>query len=192
MTKPVANIQTVEDARQLRHALGRFATGVTVITTRAPDGKPEGLTANSFSSVSLDPPLVLWSLQKKAPSLASFRASGFFAVHVLGAHQHDLCRHFATPAENKFLGVPHETGLGDCPVLPDSIARFECVTHSVVEGGDHWIFIGRVVRAIHGDGAPLIFSAGSFGIPTPFEETGAAPDAPPGPRSSSLHKDCCS
>jgi flavin reductase (DIM6/NTAB) family NADH-FMN oxidoreductase RutF len=158
------------DPRRLRHALGRFATGVTVVTTRHPDGKLEGLTANSFSSVSLDPPLVLWSLQRGAPSLASFAAAGRFAVNVLGAHQCDLSRHFSVPSADKFATVAHEPGLGGCPVLRDSLAAFECRLHDTIAGGDHLIFIGRVERARHRDGEPLIFSAGRYCVPALLAE----------------------
>jgi flavin reductase (DIM6/NTAB) family NADH-FMN oxidoreductase RutF len=184
------SIRKVEDAGQLRQALGRFATGVTVVTTRAPSGKLEGLTANSFTSVSLDPPLVLWSLQKSAPSLESFRASGFFAVNVLGVHQHNHCQHFARPAPDKFLDVPHEVGLGGCPLLNDSLARFECSTHSVVEGGDHLIFIGRVERAEHLDGDPLIFSGGSFYVPALFRKPECVSEARPTGRSTITQREC--
>jgi len=182
--------RTNADPLHLRRALGRFATGVTVVTTRGPGGKLEGLTANSFSSVSLDPPLVLWSLQKRAPSLESFRNSGFFAVNVLGAHQHDHCRHFATPSPDKFLSIPHTIGLGGCPILEDCIARFECSTHSVVEGGDHLIFIGRVENAVYREGEPLIYSAGSFCVPARFQKTDAASEAPPIGKSA-MQRECC-
>ena len=154
--------QDVVDQRHLRHALGRFATGVTVITTRTTEGKFEGLTANSFSAVSLDPPLVLWSLRRNASSLPSFHDSGYFAVNVLGAHQCDLSRRFATPARDKFAGLPLNTGLGGCPLLHDTLASFECSTEHTVIGGDHIIFIGRVHRATYRDGEPLIFSAGQY------------------------------
>ena len=153
----------VVDQRHLRHALGRFATGVTVITTRTPDGKLEGLTANSFSAVSLDPPLVLWSLRANAPSLPSFIDAGYFAISVLAVDQTELSRHFATPAEDKFGTVAHGTGLGGCPVLHGALASFECSTEHTVIGGDHIIFIGRVHRATYRDGEPLIFSAGRYG-----------------------------
>lgn len=182
----------VEDPRHLRQALGRFATGVTVVTTRSPSGKLEGLTANSFSSVSLDPPLVLWSLQKRAPSLESFRSSGHFAVNVLGAHQHGHCQHFARPSVDKFRDVPHEIGFGGCPVLDDCIATFECATHSIVEGGDHLIFIGRVERAIYRDGDPLIFSAGSFCVPTLFQQPETASEAITTGRPVLVQRECCS
>jgi flavin reductase (DIM6/NTAB) family NADH-FMN oxidoreductase RutF len=187
-----ASIRKVEDSGQLRQALGRFATGVTVVTTRAPCGKLEGLTANSFASVSLDPPLVLWSLKKSAPSLESFRTSGFFAVNVLGAHQHKHCQHFARPAPDKFLNVPHEIGLGGCPLLNDSLARFECSTHNVVDGGDHLIFIGRVERAEHLDGDPLIFSAGSFCVPAHIRKPESVSEARPTGRSVLTQRECCS
>lgn len=157
------------DPRQLRRALGRFATGVTVITTRAPDGRYEGLTANSFSAVSLDPPLVLWSLQRAAPSLANFKAAGHFVVHVLSTAQSPLSRHFATPRHDKFEDVDFVEGIEGCPMLADdSLAIFECRTESAIEGGDHVIFIGRVVRAHYRDGAPLIFSDGRYGTHLPL------------------------
>jgi flavin reductase (DIM6/NTAB) family NADH-FMN oxidoreductase RutF len=154
--------QDVIDQRHLRHALGRFATGVTVITTRTADGKLEGLTANSFSAVSLDPPLVLWSLRRSASSLSSFADSGYFAVNVLAANQCDFSRHFATPSKDKFASIDYAVGLGSCPLLPDCLASFECSTEHTVTGGDHIIFIGRVLRATYRDGEPLIFSAGKY------------------------------
>ncbi len=185
------SIQTFDDPRFLRQALGRFATGVTVVTTRAPGGKLEGLTANSFSSVSLDPPLVLWSLRKQAPSLESFRRSGCFAVNVLGAHQHDHCARFATPLADKFLDVSYTEGFGGCPVLTDSIATFECSTHDIIEGGDHLIFIGRVESAVCRDGEPLIFSAGTFCVPTRFHRPEVSQAQASGP-SASVQRECCS
>ena len=103
------------DAPGLRQALGRFATGVAVIATRTPEGKLEGLTANSFAAVSLDPPLVLWSLRRNAPSLPSFQRAGSFAVNVLSAGQRELSRHFATPSADKFSAVPHALGRGRLP-----------------------------------------------------------------------------
>jgi flavin reductase (DIM6/NTAB) family NADH-FMN oxidoreductase RutF len=150
------------DQRHLRQALGRFATGVTVVTTRTTDGKLEALTANSFAAVSLDPPLVLWSLWRNATSLPSFRESGYFAVNVLAADQCDLSCHFAMSAENKFANVASAIGLGGCPLLPDTLASFQCTTENTVVGGDHIIFIGRVHRATYRNGEPLIFSAGQY------------------------------
>jgi flavin reductase (DIM6/NTAB) family NADH-FMN oxidoreductase RutF len=192
MNQPRMSFKTVEDPMHLRQALGRFATGVTVVTTCGPDGKLEGLTANSFSSVSLDPPLVLWSLQKRAPSLESFRSSGSFAVNVLGTHQHSHCKHFATPAQDKFADIAHEIGFGGCPLLTDSLATFECSTHSVVEGGDHLIFIGRVERAVYADGEPLIFSAGSFCVPALFPKPESVREASTIVQPAAIQRECCS
>lgn len=149
------------DSRQLRNALGRFPTGVTVITTCA-DGKREGLTANSFSALSLDPPLVLWSIVRKSPSLPGFLASGHFAINVLAAGQSDLSHRFATSSTDKFQGLDVEAGLGASPLLAGVLASFECQTERTVEGGDHILFVGRVQRIRYGDGDPLIFSGGRY------------------------------
>ncbi|NNM70959.1 flavin reductase family protein [Enterovirga aerilata] len=157
------------DPRLLRQALGRFATGVTVITTKTPDGKYEGLTANSFSAVSLDPPLVLWSLRLAAPSLPGFKAAGHFVVNVLSTAQSLTSRHFATPRHDKFEGVRFSAGIAGCPMLDESLAIFECRTESTIEGGDHMIFIGRVVQAHYREGEPLIFAAGKYGTHAPLD-----------------------
>ncbi len=150
------------DSRQLRNALGLFTTGVTVITTRGPGGKLEGLTANSFSALSLDPPLVLWSLSRRSPSMNGFMDSGHFAINVLGARQSALSHRFATPQHDKFEGLVVEHGLGGSPLLPDVLARFECQTHSTVDGGDHVLFVGRVHKVAYGAGEPLVFNAGRY------------------------------
>lgn len=165
------------DRAHLRRALGRFATGVLIATTCTPEKRFEGLTANSFSAVSLDPPLVLWTLQRNAPSLAGFLAAGRFALSVLSAHQQALSRHFATPAPDKFVGMRFEPGLGGCPLIAESIATFECLTDAVHEGGDHIIFIGRVERMRYRDGRPLIFAAGCYGVPAPLAEPQPAPSS---------------
>ncbi len=158
------------DSRHLRNALGRFATGVTVITTRTADGKREGLTANSFTAVSLDPPLVSWSLKRLAPSFGSFLASKHFAVNILTADQRELCRHFATPSHDKFADIAFEEGLHGAPILPGCLATFECRTENTFEGGDHMIFIGRVDHAVYRDGEPLIFSAGRLCVPLAVDD----------------------
>jgi flavin reductase (DIM6/NTAB) family NADH-FMN oxidoreductase RutF len=162
--------QEAADPRLLRQALGRFATGVTVITTRTPDGRYEGLTANSFSAVSLDPPLVLWSLRLAAPSLESFQTSGHFVVNVLSTAQSFVSQHFATPRHDKFEEIEFSSGIEGCPMLDESLAIFECRTESMIEGGDHVIFIGRVIRAHYRDGEPLIFAAGRYGTHSPLPE----------------------
>lgn len=151
------------EPRQLRSAFARFATGVTVVTTASTNGRLHGVTANSFSSVSLDPPLILWSLAAKAASLPSFHAAAHFAVNVLGQHQLDLAQTFAMRGIDKYSGVVHSKGLGGCPLLTGSLAHFECATETVVPAGDHIIFIGRVLRASTRDGRPLLFWNGAYG-----------------------------
>jgi flavin reductase (DIM6/NTAB) family NADH-FMN oxidoreductase RutF len=158
------------DKRSLRNALGRFATGVTVVTTRTQDGKFEGVTANSFSAVSLEPPLVLWSLRCEAPSLPAFLASNCFAVNVLSKEQARISRHFATPQPDKFEGMEFTLGVDGCPIFERSPAIFECRTQTKVEGGDHIILIGRVVRVHHCNAAPLVFASGQYGTHTLLTE----------------------
>jgi flavin reductase (DIM6/NTAB) family NADH-FMN oxidoreductase RutF len=157
------------DERHLRNALGRFVTGVTVITTRTAAGKLAGLTANSFAAVSLDPPLVLWSLKTTSSSLASFESTDHFAVNVLGTWQFELSQHFARRSEDKFAAVEHALGLGGCPLLSGALATFECSKEARVVGGDHVVFFGRIERAAYREGEPLIFSAGKYGTHLPLE-----------------------
>ncbi len=164
------------DSRQLRHALGRFATGVTIITTCSADGKREGLTANSFSALSLDPPLVLWSILRKSASLSGFLAAGRFAINVLASNQSDLSHRFATPHPDKFDGVDVEEGALGCPLVYGALASFECRTEQTIEGGDHILFVGRVHRIRFRDGNPLIFSAGRYCAALPMRATTAESD----------------
>ena len=150
------------DPADFRQALGCFATGVTVITTASPTNGRAGLTVNSFSSVSLDPPLVLWSLSLHAPSLPAFQGSPYFAVNVLAADQADLSTRFATPAEDKFAGISVTRGLGDTPLLDGATAHFECRSEFRYYGGDHVIIVGRVERFAYGDRPPLIYHRGRY------------------------------
>lgn len=159
---PVSLQPGAADHAALRKAFGRFATGVTVITTRGPGGRLEGLTANSFASVSLDPPLVLWSLRRDARSAPSFIEHPNFAVNVLAADQQALARRFSLPADDKFNGVEAKLGAGGCPLIAGAIAHFECARETTVPGGDHIVFIGRVLAAAHRDGEPLIFANGGY------------------------------
>ncbi|MFF0612289.1 flavin reductase [Nocardia tengchongensis] len=152
------------DPRALRNAFGQYATGVTVVTSRAPDGRKLGVTANSFTSVSLDPPLVAWCPAKKAPSLPDLVAATHFAVNVLAADQHELSRQFATPAPDKFAGVAHHDGIAGVPLLDNSIARFQCRTVQRVEAGDHVIFIGEVEHFDTSAGQPLVFHSGGYRV----------------------------
>ncbi|HSW18043.1 MAG TPA: flavin reductase family protein [Ramlibacter sp.] len=161
------------DSRELRNALGRFPTGVTVITTRTGEGKLVGLTANSFSALSLDPPLVLWSLVRRSVSLPVFAASGHFAINVLAADQSDMSHRFATPAADKFAGLETQKGFGGSPLLPGALASFECSTEQTIDGGDHLLFVGRVHRIRYGNGEPLIFNAGRYCTALPLR-TGSA------------------
>jgi flavin reductase (DIM6/NTAB) family NADH-FMN oxidoreductase RutF len=135
-----------------------------VVTTRTADGQEAGLTVNSFSSVSLDPPLVAWCLGRKAPSMRVFSEADYFAVHVMAEDQHSLAMHFARPADDKFAGIrdAFEAGIGEVPMLKETLARFECRKASTVDGGDHLIFIGRVERFAYVDRPPLLFHAGRF------------------------------
>lgn len=154
----------LRDPKAFRAALGSFATGVTVITTRAADGTPVGLTANSFNSVSLDPPMVLWSLAKKSLSLPVFSASSHWAVHVLAAEQEALSGRFARSGEDKFSGLEIEAGLGGVPLLSGCAARFQCRSSFQHEGGDHLIFVGEVTAFDRAERAPLVFHAGQYAL----------------------------
>jgi flavin reductase (DIM6/NTAB) family NADH-FMN oxidoreductase RutF len=147
---------------RLRAALGRFATGVTIIACVAPDGRRVGLTANSFNALSLDPPLVLWSLRRTSPSLPAFEAAPHFAVNVLAEAQVELSRLFASKAEDRFVQGLWSPGLNGVPVLAGCPAVFECETVSRQEAGDHVLFIGRVLAASEAPIAPLVFQSGHY------------------------------
>jgi flavin reductase (DIM6/NTAB) family NADH-FMN oxidoreductase RutF len=153
------------DGRAFRHALGSFATGVTIVTTRAPDGHSCGVTANSFSSVSLDPPLILWSLSRRSRALDAFSRCSSFAVHVLRAGQIGLSNQFARPGD-KFDGVALDYGPDGVPLLRDCLARFVCRSHRVDDGGDHVILLGQVLEFEYSDGDPLLFVQGEYAAST--------------------------
>jgi len=176
---------TTIEPKALRNALGAFATGVTIVTTRSAEGANIGLTANSFSSVSLDPPMVLWSLAKTSSSIEAFRHAGHFAVHVLAADQDDLSGRFASKGIDKFAGLELERGPADIPLLAGCTARFECRTSFQYEGGDHVIFVGEVVNLTHSARPPLIFHGGRYGMVIKKE----APAAPMEGVESSLSPD---
>lgn len=165
------------DGRAFRTALGSFATGVTVVTARDASGAPAGLTANSFSSVSLDPALILWSPQRASRRFPTFAAAELFAVHVLAQGQQDLCDHFVR--HEGFGPLPWSEGPGGLPLLPGCLARFLCRREALLDGGDHAIILGRVWEASHRDGAPLVFQGGAYGgfLPTPERHPG--PEAEP-------------
>jgi flavin reductase (DIM6/NTAB) family NADH-FMN oxidoreductase RutF len=166
MALPAAAVPPASDddtRRRYRAALGTFATGVTVVTARAPDGAPVGLTVNSFTSVSLDPPLVSWCLAERALSLPAFQAASHFAVNVLAVDQVDLVHHFAQRTLDKFAAVPFDGGLGGVPLLGGVAARFECRNTATFPGGDHVIFLGEVERYERFDVEPLVFQGGRYG-----------------------------
>ena len=154
------------DLRELRNALGQFATGVTVITTQAVDGRPVGVTANSFSSLSLEPPLVLWCLARDATSLPVFRDCTHFGVNVLSSGQHHLSRLFATSGADKFGGTEVRDGPSGVPLVEGSLAHFVCRNVRQIDAGDHVIVIGEVEHFETFDGEPLVFHSGSYRVTT--------------------------
>jgi flavin reductase (DIM6/NTAB) family NADH-FMN oxidoreductase RutF len=155
------------DPRDFRSALGAFSTGVTVVTIAAPDGSPVGLTCNSFSSVSLSPPLVLWSLSLRSPNLSKFLQAPHFAVNILAADQIALARRFGQSIANKFDGVAYRRGIGGVPLLDNVAAELECRNETRYYSGDHVIFIGHVLRYAWRECVPLLFCGGRYVEPGP-------------------------
>jgi flavin reductase (DIM6/NTAB) family NADH-FMN oxidoreductase RutF len=150
------------DPRDLRSALGTFATGVTIVTTIGPDGAPIGLTCNSFNSVSLSPALVLWSLSLRSPNLNNFLQAPNFAINVLSCEQRALSRRFAQPIEKKFEGVRYTQGKLGLPLIFDAAAHLECRNETRYYSGDHVIFIGHVLHYSYRDCPPLLFHRGRY------------------------------
>jgi flavin reductase (DIM6/NTAB) family NADH-FMN oxidoreductase RutF len=150
-----------ETARAFRDALGRFATGVTVVTCQSEIG-PLGITANSFASVSIDPPLILWSPARASRRFPAFAAAEHFAIHVLGEEQEALCRRFSREGTD-FDGLDWHEGAARTPLIAGCLARYECETVARHEGGDHLIVVAKVTRADWRPGAPLVFSGGGYG-----------------------------
>jgi flavin reductase (DIM6/NTAB) family NADH-FMN oxidoreductase RutF len=150
------------DTRHLRNALGRFTTGVTIVSCVDDQGGFVGLTANSFNSLSLDPPLVLWSLREPSPSLEAFLTAPRFAVNVLAEAQVDLSRRFASVADDRFAEGAWALGEHGAPVLAGCAAVFECETLSQQIAGDHRLFIGRVLACSESALPPLVFQAGHY------------------------------
>jgi flavin reductase (DIM6/NTAB) family NADH-FMN oxidoreductase RutF len=150
------------DTRELRNVLGCFATGVTVITTRDQSGEVFGITANAFTSVSLNPPLVLVCIDKNANCYFCFEQSGAFAVNILGRQQEDISRKFATKGIDKFQGIAWRPGKRGVPILEGAVAYVECQIVKSYDGGDHAIYLGEVVDAALSDGEPLLFFKGKY------------------------------
>ena len=159
---PSPDTRAVPDSRGLRTALGQFATGITVVTTRASTGGFVGLTVNSFSALSLEPPLVLWSLRCTSPSLPVFQGAERFVVNVLAEAQVEVSRRFASPLPDKFDGVAHAESTIGLPLLHGAAAWFECRTVSQQMAGDHCLFIAEVENFTASELAPLLFHAGGY------------------------------
>jgi flavin reductase (DIM6/NTAB) family NADH-FMN oxidoreductase RutF len=151
------------DPRDFRNALGTFGTGVTIVTAMSPDGKPYGVTCNSFASVSLNPPLVLWSLGMFSQGLPIFQNASYFTVNVLDASQQELALKFAKSSGEKFDGVEWKPGLGNTPIIAGTVAHFQCRAVNRYYGGDHIIFLGAVEAYAYNGQEPLLFARGGFG-----------------------------
>lgn len=158
----VSVVLDVDERRRFRQALGRFATGVTIITTVTPDGKYIGMTANSFNSVSLDPPMVLWSIARNASNYSHFSKCQYFAVHILSGEQKNLSEQFSQKVEDRFSGVDINVGQGGLPLIKDVSAIFQCKMSYQYEGGDHVILVGEVLEFDQYECEPLIFHSGQY------------------------------
>lgn len=164
LTEPRLQAQAPNFSKsEFRTALGMFATGVTIVTARTAEGTLVGLTANSFNSVSLEPPLVLWSLSRTAASMPAFQAGSHYAINILGADQQDLAMRFAAKGVDRFAEVEFVEGVGGAPLLAGAAASFECFNRSRYDEGDHVIFVGEVERCTRRAGAsPLLYHGGKF------------------------------
>ncbi|MFB9949214.1 flavin reductase [Rhizobium puerariae] len=184
LATPIEEGDPAADPKAFRRSLGQFATGVTVIATRH-EGRPVGVTANSFSSLSLDPPLVLWSIARTSRSFAAFSAASHFSVSILGEDQIDVSQKLSSSREDKFAEVDWYPGIGGSPVMAGAIATLECSTFAVHEGGDHIILVGRVLQHRRYPGKALLYAQGQYGVVDehPAFRAQAAADpgtAPPG------------
>ncbi|QYY34007.1 flavin reductase family protein (plasmid) [Cupriavidus pinatubonensis] len=184
------------DTRALRSALGSFVTGVTVVTTIDETGSRYGVTVNSFSSVSLDPPLILWSQALTSQSHPAFRDTDHFAVNILADDQHAISDHFARSGGDKFSDLRYVSGVRGAPLLPDAAAWLECRKVATHPAGDHVIYIGRIERFANAFRRPLAFGAGEYLVTMPHEPNGFAsplltcPESRPGnePLYGSFHR----
>ena len=164
MDMPVAGAAAVPgfDPKALRRVLGCFVTGVCVLTARDPEGRPVGMTVNSFSSLSLDPPLVLWSIARHSALQAAFTAASHWAINILGAAQAPLARQFAQRGADRFGGLEFDAGLAALPLLRGCIAHLQCQRFSATNLGDHTLMIGRILALEGSTAEPLVFQAGQF------------------------------
>jgi flavin reductase (DIM6/NTAB) family NADH-FMN oxidoreductase RutF len=150
------------EKNELRRIMGHFATGVTVITTIAKDGTPFGLTANAFMSVSLEPPLLLISVDKKAESYPHFEQSRVFTINILSDGQEGLSRRFAVSGGDKFEGIAYHRGANNVPILEETLAHIECRLYAAYDGGDHTLYLGEILEAETREGRPLLFYRGGY------------------------------
>ena len=150
------------EANEFRKALGRFATGIAIVTTMDDKDAPMGLTVNSFNSVSLDPPLVLWSLDKSSNQMDAFCNSGFYGVSILAHDQQMASNLFAAMAEDRFEKVEWSVGKTGAPLIDGALARIDCKTEQIIEGGDHVILLGRVIDIAVSEGDPLLYYGGGY------------------------------
>ncbi|MDM1757425.1 MULTISPECIES: p-hydroxyphenylacetate 3-hydroxylase reductase component [Acinetobacter] len=165
-TLPAKETATI-DPIKFRRALGNFATGVTIMTAQSATGEKVGVTANSFNSVSLDPALILWSIDKNSSSFHVFEQATHFAVNILSGSQIELSNKFSRRNIDKYEGTSYREGVGSVPILDHCSAVFECERHQIIEGGDHWIIIGKVVD-FHDEGrSPLVYHQGAYSGVTP-------------------------
>lgn len=166
--------EALPTAAELRKALGSFVTGVTVVTAEDDAGRKVGVTANSFNSLSLDPPLVLWSIGQRSRSLPVFQAARRFAVNILSSSQVDTSRRFATQGQDKFSQTGHRASPLGNPILEGCVAHFDCSLWAMHEAGDHTLFIGQVQGFAYSDLQPLAYGAGRYMRLSPLDFTPAA------------------
>lgn len=163
----MTNAQPALDPRQFRRALGNFACGVTIVTACDANGHKVGVTANSFNSVSLDPPLILWSLDKRSSAWETFQQASHFAVNILASTQIELSNHFARPQEDKFAGIEHLAGAGGAPVFQGCAGNFQCSSYQHIDAGDHWLIIGQVEHFEDFSQPPLVYHQGGYAMVLP-------------------------
>ena len=166
-TASMLSQQSPFEQRALRNALGAFVTGVKVITTRDRSGRLHGLTVNSFNTVSLEPPLVLWSQSKRAGSYKVFQETREFAVSILAEDQIDVSNRFASPLDDKFDGIPVDDRFCGLPVIEGSSAWLHCRSFSQFDGGDHTVFVGEILQIARSERPPLVFGDGQYLLARP-------------------------
>ena len=179
MTDPLEEGDPALDPRAFRRCAGQFATGVTIVTTLV-DGRPVGVTANSFSSLSMDPPLVLWSIGRSARSFEAFQATSSFAINILSAAQIDLSQRFSSALEDKFTDLDWQAGIVGAPVLPGVVAVLECDAETRFDGGDHVILVGRVRSYRRYPGTSLVYAQGRYALAEDHPALATATPVPAG------------